>query len=241
LGASNSKFAKINGCFIMNWIIRTFTSTLGRKFVMSLTGLFLCSFLVIHLVGNFQLFKSDNGLAFNDYSHFMTHNPIIAILEWGLLIGFLIHILQSVVLTIQNRKARPVKYIANKPAKNSTWYSRNMGIMGAIILVFLVIHLRNFFFETRFTDYKHVDSAGMKDYYYEVVEVFKNGWYVALYVVSMAILAFHLLHGFQSAFQSLGLKHPKYSPLINAVGLIFSIVVPLGFMAMPLYFYFIKQ
>lgn len=221
----------------MNWFTKTFSSTIGRKVIMSITGLFLCSFLVIHLIGNFQLFKDDGGLAFNVYSEFMGHNPIIRTLEIVLVLGFGFHIYDAIVLTRRNKSARPVEYANTRPSDNSTWSSRNMGLLGTVILVFLIIHLYNFFWRARFGDIP-ADADGVEDLYMVVVESFQQWWYVLLYVVSMAALAFHLIHGFQSAFQTLGLTHKKYTPFIQAFGYAFSVIICLGFASMPLYFFF---
>ncbi|WP_439881961.1 succinate dehydrogenase cytochrome b subunit [Pontibacter sp. MBLB2868] len=221
----------------MNWFTKTFSSTIGRKIIMSITGLFLCSFLVVHLIGNFQLFKDDGGLAFNVYSEFMGHNPVIRTLEIVLLLGFIFHIYDAIVLTRKNKAARPVSYANNHPEENSTWSSRNMGLLGTVILVFLIIHLYNFFWRARFGDVPE-DAAGVENLYMVVVDSFQMWWYVAIYVISMIALAYHLIHGFQSAFQTLGLTHKKYTPFIQAFGYAFSVLICLGFAIMPLYFFF---
>lgn len=212
-------------------------TSLGRKFLMSITGLFLCSFLLVHMAGNLALFSSDGGKAFNEYTYFMTHNPIIRIMEIVLALGFIIHIVDAVILTRKNAQARPVAYAANNASENSNWYSRNMGLTGTIILVFLIIHLKRFWFEFHFGPIP-MDAWGEKDMYYVVSTAFQEAWYVALYVVSMILLGAHLNHGFQSAFQSLGLKNKLYAPAISAVGLGFAIIVPLVFAMMPIAFYF---
>jgi len=226
----------------MSWFTKTFSSTIGRKIVMSITGLFLCSFLVVHLIGNLQLFKSDNGDAFNMYSHFMATNPIIRTMEIVLLLGFVFHIWDAVALTRKNKAARSVGYAYNRPQDNSNWSSRNMGLLGTVILVFLIIHLYNFFIPTKTGALGPITIAGVEydNLYVKVVEAFQNPLYVALYVISMAALAFHLIHGFQSAFQTLGINHKKYTPAIKTIGYGFSVLVCLGFAAMPLYFFLFK-
>lgn len=217
----------------MSWLTSTFSSSLGKKLLMSLTGLFLCSFLLVHLTGNFQLLKSDDGLAFNAYAKFMTTFPVIKVLSYGLYAGFLLHIIDGIILTLQNKKARPVSYGYSKPGGSSSWASRNMAILGTIILVFLIVHMRNFWYEMHFGSIG-IDTAGNKDLYTVVKEAFSQWWYVALYVVSMAAVAYHLWHGFQSAFQTLGLNHQKYTPALHFIGYAFSIVVPIGFAAIPI-------
>ncbi len=224
----------------MKWIIDLFASTLGRKVLMSLTGLFLISFLLIHLMGNLQLLKHDNGEAFNRYAEFMGHNPLIQTIS-KLNFGFIIlHIIISLILTLRNRDARgPEGYRANAKKKSSIWASRNMGILGTLILIFLVIHLKSFWAESKFGDLKTATygDENYGDLYAVTVEWFNIGWYVALYVFCMAALAFHLWHGFASAFQTLGLRHQKYTPLITFVGRTFAIVVPALFAWIPVAMY----
>ncbi|GAB3204536.1 succinate dehydrogenase / fumarate reductase cytochrome b subunit [Pontibacter aydingkolensis] len=224
----------------MNWFTKTFSSTIGRKIIMSITGLFLISFLVVHLVGNLQLFKDDGGAAFNVYSHFMGNNPIIRTMEIVLLLGFLFHIYDAIALTRRNKASRPVGYANNHPQENSTWSSRNMGLLGTVILVFLIIHLWNFFVPARFggLDPIVVENVEYDNLYIKVVQSFQIWWYVAIYVLAMVALAYHLIHGFQSAFQSLGLTHKKYTPFIQKFGYAFSVIICLGFAIIPLYFFF---
>jgi succinate dehydrogenase / fumarate reductase cytochrome b subunit len=226
----------------MSWFAKTFSSTIGRKIVMSITGLFLCSFLVIHLIGNLALFKDDGGAAFNTYSHFMGHNPLIRVMEFVLLAGFVFHIWDAIALTRRNKAARSQGYAMNRPQDNSNWSSRNMGLLGTVILVFLIIHLYNFFLPTKTggLDQVMVDGVMIDNLYIRVAESFKIWWYVVLYVLSMIALAYHLMHGFQSAFQTLGINHKKYTPAIKTIGYAFSVLVCLGFAAMPLYFFFLK-
>jgi len=219
----------------MNWFSRTLTSTIGRKLVMALTGLFLCSFLVVHLAGNLQLLKGDEGQAFNVYAKFMTTTTAVKILSYGLYAGFILHIVQSLLLTLHNRKARPVGYAYQNSSANSPWTSRNMGIFGTVILFFLVVHMKQFWFEMHFgqvpvATYEGVEHKNL----YEVVKfAFAEPLYVLLYVVSMVAVAFHLVHGFQSAFQSLGINHVKYTPFIKLIGYGFAIIVPLLYAAIP--------
>lgn len=223
----------------MSWISNTFSSSIGRKIVMAVTGLFLCSFLVVHLVGNLQLFKDDGGLAFNAYSEFMSHNTIIRIMEIGLVLGFGFHIYEGLLLATKNKAARGSKYVSDHIEQNSPWHSRNMAVLGSIILFFLVVHLYNFFGTLRFGT-PLVDAQGNENAYALVVDAFHNIFYVVLYVLAQFALLYHLLHGFQSAFQTLGLNHRKYTPVIKLIGVVFSIVVCAGFAAMPIYFYFFK-
>lgn len=221
----------------MSWISKTFSSSIGRKIIMAITGLFLCSFLVVHLVGNLQLFKNDDGVAFNIYSHFMGTNPLIRTMEWVLVLGFGFHIYEALVLTRRNQTARGTSYVSNHVEQNSNWQSRNMGVLGTVILVFLLVHLYNFFYRARFGELDP-DINNNADLYTLVVSSFKQWWYVALYVAAQIALCYHLLHGFKSAFHTLGLTHRKYTPAIQVIGYGFAVIVCLAFAAMPLYFFF---
>lgn len=226
----------------MSWISDTLSSSIGRKISMSLTGLFLVSFLFVHLTGNFLLFKADSGAAFNVYSHFMSTNTVIRVLEFGLLFGFLIHIYTALILTRSNKAARPIGYAVPYSNTKVSWFSKNMGLSGSIVLVFLILHLQNFYWRYHNWDIPvmMVDGEQLKDMYLLVVTVFKNEWwYSILYLVAMVLLGFHLNHGFQSAFRTLGLDHKKYTPTIEFIGTLISMVLPIGFATMPIYFWLI--
>lgn len=219
-----------------------FETGIGKKLLMSLTGLFLSSFLVIHLIGNLQLLKSDNGDAFNIYSKFMGTNPVIQTISKVNFALIITHIVVALLLTIKNRKARAIGYHTTKPKANSIWSSRNMGILGTIILAFLIIHLGDFWFEfhngeipmTQYTDEEGVTHA-LKNYYLEVMEAFKSPLYVLFYEISFIAIAFHLWHGVQSAFQTLGINHKKYTPAIKFIGYLFAVLIPAGFAIIPLW------
>ena len=216
-----------------------FSSSLGKKYLMAITGLFLCSFLVIHFLGNITLYT--DPVQFNEYTRFMSSNPIIRVMEIVLVAGFLTHIIDAIMLTRANKKAQPVKYAMDK--KQSSWYSRNMGLTGSVILAFLVLHLQSFWYGYKFgTPAYSTDSAGLpiKDMYTMVVEAFGEFWYSGLYVVAVTLLGIHLNHGFQSAFQSIGLRHKKYTPTIKMLGTTFSILITLGFISFPIYFFIIQ-
>ncbi|MBI4245390.1 MAG: succinate dehydrogenase cytochrome b subunit [Planctomycetes bacterium] len=207
------------------------SSSVGKKIIMSITGIFLCLFLVVHLSGNFLLFKNDGGAAFNHYSEFMSTNIFIRIGEIILFIGILAHIIDALVLTIKNKQARPIQYFMTDPSANTAFTSRFMAITGLTVLIFLVIHLRTFMVEHRFYEAKETMFDSVKT-------AFENPYYSSLYIVAMVLLGFHLHHGFQSSFQSLGINHNKYTPLIKKLSLLFSIIIPFGFATMPAYFYF---
>ena len=218
----------------MKWLIDLFTSSLGRKLLMALTGLFLISFLVIHCTINAMIFYNDNGETFSHWGHFMGTNPIIRTLEIGLVAGFVIHIVQGLSLWRANHAARPVKYSVSKsPA--GTWYSRSMGMLGTLLLLFLILHTSHFWIPNRTNQFTQGEELPL---YKMMFEVFANPWIVFFYVVGCVSLFWHLLHGFASAFQSLGLNHLKYNGIISFVGTAFSIVVPFIFALMPIAIYF---
>ncbi|MBL0014556.1 MAG: succinate dehydrogenase cytochrome b subunit [Flavobacterium sp.] len=266
-------------------------SSLAKKYWMALTGLFLCLFLSGHLAGNLQLLVPNNALNFNKYALFMTSNPAVKILSYLTYISILFHAIDGIMLAFQNKAARPIGYAKNNAAANSPWASRNMAVLGTIILVFIVTHMVSFWARMHFdekmplqtmiitaqgqsqefyltTDGSYLPKAqidqkmivikdrtdfydaganvkikeGYKDLYKITIEFFKQPQYgllyTLLYVLSMIVLSFHLLHGFSSAFQSMGLNNPKYTPIIKAFGKGFAIVVPLLFAIIPIYIHF---
>jgi succinate dehydrogenase / fumarate reductase cytochrome b subunit len=222
----------------MNWFTKLLSSTLGRKLLMALTGLFLILFLVVHLIGNLQLLKNDGGEAFNIYAKFMTSNPIIVTVSYINYTCILVHVLWALLLTVRNKNARgSVGYAIVK--NSSPWTSRNMGILGTFILIFLVVHLRSFWYEMHWGGIPTANYKGeeVKNLYATVDAAYAQVWFVALYVFSMAILSFHLWHGFVSAFQTLGLNHTKYNPIIAFVGKAFAIIVPTLFALIPIWMF----
>jgi succinate dehydrogenase / fumarate reductase cytochrome b subunit len=223
----------------MSWINKLFSSSLGQKLIMAITGLFLISFLVVHATLNSFIFVNDGGHLFNEGAEFMGTNPVIRTMEIVLFIGLLLHIIKGLSLWSQNNQARPVKYAVVDGKANSKWYSRSMGLLGTLLLMFLIVHLRHFWYESRLTDRI---TGGETTLFAEMSLVFENVWVVILYVLAMVSLSYHLMHGFQSAFQSLGMNHKKYTPMIKGVGFWFSIIVPLVFALMPVVMYlgFIK-
>lgn len=268
-------------------------SSLAKKYWMALTGLFLCLFLVGHLAGNLQLIFSD-ALHFNEYALFMTTNPVVKLLSYLTYISILFHAVDGIMLTVQNRKARPIRYAKEDSSANSAWASRNMAVLGTLILVFIVTHMVNFWAVMHFdkkmplqtihityqgqemdmyvttnegkyipTDLSNTgleirnhkefyDAAadlkmaeGIKDLHKITFAFFKDPKYgliaTILYVIAMFVLAFHLLHGFSSAFQSLGANNPKYNGLIKGFGKGFAIIVPLLFAIIPVYIHFFAK
>lgn len=227
----------------MKWLINFFTSSIGQKVVMSLTGLFLTLFLVVHLVGNLQLLYDDGGLAFNGYAYFMTNNPVILFTSLGLYFFILLHAIQGILIWLKNKSARKSSYAKTSTASNS-FASRNMAFLGLLILVFLGIHMGDFWFKMKrgqLDMISHPDiDVKVADLYTAVEASFGEWWIVLIYVISMIGLAFHLNHGFQSAFQTLGLSHKKYTPAINFIGKAFSIIVPALFAWIPIYYFLFK-
>lgn len=219
----------------MKWFTNLFTSSLGKKVLMSLTGLFLISFLIIHCTINAMIFYNDGGATFTHWGHFMGTNPIIRTLEIGLVIGFVLHIIDGLLLWKQNRGARPVKYSHVKHPGKSKWYSRSMGLLGTLILIFLVIHTSHFWIPNRTNQFIEGEELPL---YQMMLEIFQNPVVVIIYVLGCFSLFWHLLHGFKSAFQSLGLNHMKYNGAIEFAGVAFSIVVSILFASMPIAMYF---
>lgn len=200
---------------------------------MSLTGLFLCLFLVIHLIGNLQLLYNDNGVAFNAYSEFMGNNPLIKTISFGLYASILLHAIQGILIYFKNKKARGAsKYAVSN--KSTTFSARNMALLGSLIFIFIAVHMSQFWYGFKFGD----PAARTAGYYGEVQGAFQHLWIVIFYVLGQVAIAFHLIHGFQSAFQTLGLNHKKYTPFIKGAGIAYSILIPLAFAAIPVYMYF---
>jgi succinate dehydrogenase / fumarate reductase cytochrome b subunit len=220
-------------------------SSLAKKYWMAATGLFLCLFLIGHLAGNLQLFAGgqEGKLQFNAYAEFMTSNPLILVLSYITYFSILFHAVDGVLLTINNKKARPINYVQNKPSRNSHWTSRNMGILGTIILVFIVLHMSQFWYTMHWGPIG-TDSAGNKDLHTVVMTAFTDPTnnfgllYTIGYVLAMLAISFHLWHGVKSAFSSLGLKTPKIEKGIKVAGYAFAIIIPAAFASIPLYIHF---
>ncbi|MEY4610416.1 MAG: hypothetical protein RL246_735 [Bacteroidota bacterium] len=217
----------------MAWLAKSLNSSLGKKLLMAITGLFLISFLVIHCGLNATIFLNDGGVSFNEGAEFMGTNPIIRTMEIVLFGGLLLHIFDGLRLWLDNKKKRPVAYAVVDGAANSKWYSRSMGLLGTLLLLFLIIHLKHFWYFSRLTD-----GLESRTLFAEMQSVFTNPWVVIVYVLGCISLGYHLLHGFQSAFQTLGWNHPKYTPTIKMIGAIYAIVISAVFAAMPIAFYF---
>jgi succinate dehydrogenase / fumarate reductase cytochrome b subunit len=209
--------------------------------LMALTGLFLCLFLVVHLFGNLQLLLPVEVAQwqFNFYSKLLSENLFIELISYVLFASILAHILYALLITIKNRRANGKRYEYDRRGVSSNWYSRKMGLFGTIILMFLIIHLRDFWYRLKF-GHLPLDKDGQEDLYTLVVTVYHSGWYVVIYVLCMAALGYHLLHGFFSAARTLGVYHPRYVNLVKTVGWVFSIGVSAAFAFIPVYIHFAR-
>lgn len=214
-------------------------STIGRKFLMALSAMFLLVFLLIHLSVNLlSIFSED---AFNTASHFMGYNPLIQfVMQPVLVAGVIFHFVMGFVLEMKNKNARPVKYAVANNSGNSSWSSRNMIISGAVILAFLGLHMYDFWMHEM--NYKYVEALSINEtrYWEELHAKFADLWRVIFYAVSFVLLGLHLSHGFQSSFQSIGARHPKYLKCVNTLGTWYSILIPLGFIVVAI-FHFVTQ
>jgi succinate dehydrogenase / fumarate reductase cytochrome b subunit len=226
----------------MGWFSKFLTSSIGQKMVMALTGIFLTLFLAIHLLGNLQLLQLDGGEAFNMYAYFMTHNPLIKTVSYLLYASILLHAWQGILLWQRNKTARGENRYAVTHTRSSERASRNMAWLGIIIFVFIILHMYQFWFQMHWGDLRMVlyDGADheIKDLYKLVAQSYESLGFVLFYVVSMAVVGFHLWHGFWSAFQTLGLNHKKYTPLIKWIGAAYAVVIPLLFAIIPIVMHF---
>ncbi len=215
-----------------------FSSKIFQKALAALSGGFLVIFLLGHLVGNLQLFiPGELGQKqFNSYALFMTTNPAVIALSYLTYTSIILHSILTLYLVLRSRSARPVRYQVSSGSSNSSWASRNMAFLGTMLLIFLIIHLRSFWYEMHFGDIG-LDKWGNKDLYTVTVSAFQNTLYTAFYVLSMLMLSFHLSHGVSSAFQTLGLSTSKYEKIINFVGKSIAVLIPLIFASIPITLY----
>ncbi len=214
-----------------------FTSSIGQKFFMSITGLFLMLFLIVHLTINSLLLIGDGSL-FNEAANFMSSNIIMKFIEPILALGFILHIIYAGYITLKNQMARPKGYKVSNKTK-ATWASKNMFVLGGLIFIFLVIHLANFFWKIKFgtVDTIQVNEKELHDVYGLVAGLFKGWWwYDVLYILGAIFLFLHLTHGFWSAFQTIGWDNDQWISRLKVVSYIYAIVVAGGFAAIPVYF-----
>lgn len=211
-------------------------SSIGRKILMALSGLFLLFFLLQHFTINFiSVLSADK---FNSISHFMGTNPVVQfLLQPVLIFGVIFHLSMGMYLEWKNSAARPIKYANNKPQTNSSWMSRNMLISGIMVLLFLCVHFYDFWIPE--IKLKYIDGIRYEDTHYfpELAHKFTDPIRVGLYILSFLFLSLHLLHGFQSAFQSVGFRHNKYTPIIKKLGNLYALLIPAGFIFIALFHY----
>lgn len=212
----------------MDWLLRFLSSSIGRKVQVALTGLLLCGFLVAHLGGNLLLYSGRE--TFNHYAENLKRTPLLPLLEAGLAALFLLHIVTALRLRWEKRAARPVPYESRACAGGRTWGSATMAFSGLLLLAFLIVHIKTLRL-----------APDKSDLYAVVLSAFRNPWYALFYVIAMGGLALHLSHGFQSGFQTLGLNHPKYTPLIRRAGLAFALLVAGGFASLALWAGFLHR
>lgn len=203
-----------------------------------LSGFFLVLFLLGHLLGNLQLFipGEDGQKQFNEYALFMTTNPAVKILSVLTYSSIILHTVLTLFLVFQSSNARDVKYLQSSGNANSTWGSKNMAVLGTLILIFIVIHMKSFWYEMHF-GVIGLDPWGNKDLHTVTVTAFNELWYVLFYVLSMVVLAIHLKHGVESVFQTLGIKTRRYVSLIHKAAYGFALIVPAAFASIPIYLY----
>jgi succinate dehydrogenase / fumarate reductase cytochrome b subunit len=232
----------------MKWS-QFFTTAVGKKIVMALSGLFLISFLVVHVGLNSCVFydlpvfdHTDNGSMFNRAAHFMGASLVIRIMEIVLFAGFIVHIIQGYVVDLKNRSKRQKGYRIRLGNRGSTWMSRNMAILGTLIFLYLVVHVSQFWVPSRITQniepFKLRDGSEIHDLFKLMFVTFQQGWVVILYLVGVIALCFHLLHGFHASFRSMGVYNKKYLGMLKVLGYGFSVVVCVLFALMPISMYF---
>ena len=220
-----------------------FISTIFKKIIAALTGLFLTLFLLGHLAGNLQLFIPgiEGQTQFNKYALFMTTNPAVKVLSIITYTSILIHIFLTLYLSWQSKQARPIAYAVSSGSSNSTWSSNNMAILGTALLIFIMIHLRSFWYEMHFGDipYQYLnDGTKLKDLYLITTSAFNDPIYTLFYVLCMAALALHLKHGLESALQTIGLKLPNYEMALKYITTFIALAIPATFASIPIYLFF---
>ena len=218
----------------MTWK-QVFTSSVGKKLVMGFTGIFLILFLIIHAGLNACIWANDGGKMFNAGAHFMGANVVPRILEIGLFAGLILHIIQGLMLEFSNRSKRGIAYASDYGNRGSKWYSRSMGILGTLILLFLILHLSNFWFPNR--SHQNFVLGEEIDLYATMKTTFSELWVVIVYVLGCLSLGYHLAHGFQSTFKTMGVHNKKYNQMLTSIGYGFSVIITLAFVMMPLSFY----
>jgi len=218
-----------------NLFFRWLNSSIGKKVVMALTGLFLCVFLLEHLYTNLLLYAGDGGVRFNEASHDMVHTLLIRIIEVVLFGAIVVHVVQALRLTGENSKARPRKYAVNGTSETSDWFSRNMLPTGGVVLFFIIVHLRMYFLEYRVLD--NVGGDGQLTLAQEVAGSLENPLYALLYLIGVFCLALHVNHGFHAALNSIGLSNRKYHELWKKAATGYATLIFIGFSSFPVLFF----
>ena len=217
----------------MSWYNQFFSSSIGKKLVMAITGILLLLFLAVHLINNLLLFVGPE--VFNEnVARLDVIKPIIRVVEIILALIFIYHIYHALKLWWENKKANPNKYAVNANKENSTIYSRTMVITGSFILIFLVIHLSTLWAKYNF------GMDGSEEFYEVIKSLFTNPIWAAFYFVIMIIIGFHMNHAFQSAFQTFGWSHKKYTPIVKKIGTVIALIFAIGFASIPVYFFLIS-
>lgn len=213
-----------------------------RKSIIALTGLFLCVFLVVHLSANFILLlpeETARGL-YNSYSTTLRENPLVKIIAYVLYLSIIFHSVYALIITLKNRKAKPQRYLMNRSSENSSWTSKNMGLIGVMILLFLVVHLANFWARIKLGmgDVVGLDVSGHVDVYEITYSLFQNIYFVLFYTILMVPLGLHLNHGLKSAFKTLGFYHKKGLRVLAKISLIYAAIIAIGFGIIPFIVFF---
>jgi succinate dehydrogenase / fumarate reductase cytochrome b subunit len=211
----------------MNWLVKTFMSSIGKKQVQSVTGLLFCLFVAVHLMGNLTIYAGkESFLSYVDHLHSV--EALVTVAEFGLIFFAVLHIGMGLYLFLENRKARPVAYAIDKSAGGRTIGSRTGPYTGALILVFVIFHLIKFRF---------VDKMTINDFVILSNTFAEFGFWTLFYIAGVIVVAVHVSHGFWSGFQTLGLNHPKYMPLVERVGIVFSLIIGIGFASIPVFLF----
>lgn len=215
-----------------------YSSTIGKKFWVSLTGLFLLVFLAVHLTANIMLVFDNSGELFNKVVHFMGTNPVIRIMEPVLALGLIVHIFLVSILTLKNQSARSQNYKMQKLGHASSWASRNMYILGIVIFIFLVIHIINYWYKFKFTELPSVtyDGETIEDAYRLVTGLFSIWWYDVIYIIGFLALAYHISHGLWSSFQTIGWSNESWRKIFSVIAYLYAILIGVGFTIIPVYF-----
>ena len=213
---------------MLSWIGRFLNSSIGKKMIMALTGLCLIGFLFVHLAGNLTIYADDTGEAFRAYEHTLTSNPLLKFLEIGLLVLFVAHIALGLRVSRENRAARPEAYGVRANMGKRTPASGSMLITGLLIGLFLVVHILDF----------RIAKIGVEGF--DMAAALKNRLATPIgaiiYLIGVTAVGLHISHAFRSAFQTLGLNHPKYTPLIEKLSLVIGAILFVGFASFPIFF-----